>query len=152
MANDMHVVIEARKAPEDGWQYRVIVPAADWRTAQDAWTQLDDERTFRRHPMHEHFYMVRDEDDHDWAWLERPKVRRDTSSRRGIEKAARDYAKLHGYIGDGGGWIRDARGRTVGQGWGTFAARLQSQGLIRQTAGGGWFAVPALAYPLGEPS
>lgn len=55
--------------------------------------------------------------------LERP-VKRET--------AARKLAKLRGHRGDTGGWIRNAAGYPLCQGWRTYAERARAAGVLGQ--------------------
>jgi len=50
--------------------------------------------------------------------------------RKGEEKAARAYAESRGYYAREGGWIYDSRGRTITQGWASFAANLKSSRVV----------------------
>lgn len=54
--------------------------------------------------------------------------------------AAKKLAKLRGHRGDDGGWIRNAAGTHLCQGWRTYARRAVSAGLIAQDPESGkWF-------------
>lgn len=50
--------------------------------------------------------------------------------------AAKKLAKLAGTGGGGGGWIYDYRGRTLCQGWASYADRMLDEGFIAKTDDG----------------
>lgn len=64
-----------------------------------------------------------------------------TGRERGIEKAAKAWAKLYGYEGRAGGWIYDPSGESVTQGWTSFAGDLRRAGKIAQGADGLWYVI-----------
>ena len=54
------------------------------------------------------------------------------------ETAAKIYAVVHGYEGRNGGWIYNAEGRPIVQGWRPFADRLERTRHIYQNTDGFW--------------
>jgi hypothetical protein len=60
----------------------------------------------------------------------------------GYIKAARAWAKLHGYEGRSGGWIYRPDGKIVTQGWHSFALYLRRNNRIAQsTENGLWYVL-----------
>jgi hypothetical protein len=59
----------------------------------------------------------------------------------GSVKAARAWAKLYGYQGRSGGWIYDASGEIVTQGWQSFALYLRRNNRIAQGADSLWYVI-----------
>ena len=56
-------------------------------------------------------------------------------------KAAKAWAKEFGYTGKAGGWIYDASGDPVTQGWANFASNLRRLGRIAQGSDGKWYVI-----------
>ncbi|WP_028058337.1 hypothetical protein [Candidatus Solirubrobacter pratensis] len=112
----------------DNTMYRVS-EWLDYGPAHDRFNRLDDPR-FHDGQAYEiegkfvKFFAVRSERDPDWN--EAKQVEVNAVTLRGNDfltnggqplQAVRDYATRHGHKGDHGGWIRDAQGNAITQGW-----------------------------------
>ena len=63
------------------------------------------------------------------------------------EGAAKRWAKARGIVGRKGGWLYDADGRTVTQGWGSLACMLEARGSIRGSWSDGYTVVGPAPNP-----
>jgi hypothetical protein len=90
-------------------------------------------------------YAVRSVDDPRFATLVgrgyADAVRRDglKGDESGEIKAARAWAKQHGWEGRPGGWIYNPRGKPVVQGWWSFAEMLKRKSWISEGADDKWY-------------
>jgi hypothetical protein len=155
---DLHIVIAALGGRSDRALigHTAVSAPLTWSDAQALFDRLDTERRAGvwtsgngvRHPGHVLHYAVRSIEDPRWASLVGRGYANGISRRtgypngdRGIEKAAKAWAKEFGYEGRAGGWIYNPSGRTVTQGWGSFADTLRRQGKIAQGSDGLWYVL-----------
>jgi hypothetical protein len=162
---DLHIVIAAVGGRADRaliGHTAVSAPLA-WNEAIALWEKLEDERRAGvwtsgagvRRPGHVLHYAVRSVADPRFAPLVGKgytDARSKDGSRsfkgdEGIVKAAKAWAKAFGYEGRAGGWIYDAAGDSVEQGWRSFADTLRRRGAIAKGADGLWYVLDRPLVP-----
>ena len=153
--------------------YTHMSPPMTWQEAQELWRRKDDtrisnERTARRYPMlntktiegvvyYVNSYAVRSLNDPRFAGLIGPGFA-DTVHRTGFlagkteagsgrVKAAKAWARKHGWSGAKGGWIYNPHGKAMTQGWESFALRCARLGHILQGADGRWYLMDRTIVP-----
>jgi hypothetical protein len=149
---DLHIVVAALGGLTNKAfiGYTAVTGPMSYDEALKVWEDRERLRSdhSRRRNSHILHYAVRSIDDPRFA----PLIGRgyaDGRTRDGLRgngdygrvKAARAWAKLYGYKGAGGGWIYDTKGRTVCQGWQSFAEYLRRNGKIVRGSDDLWYVI-----------
>jgi hypothetical protein len=157
-AGDLHIVIACVKAGGVNHAVETLYTAVSaplvWDQAVALWDRKDKyNREVRRNRLNHHveYYMVRSVKDPAYQALVSKgytdQVDRKTGRKTGTDafsgrsKAAKAWAKLHGYEGREGGWIYNPSGHTVTQGWASFASICARQGRIAPGSDGAWYVL-----------
>jgi hypothetical protein len=154
-----HHVVLAMLGQRDGTPigWTAVSAPLTWNHAQGLWDKLDKDRRAgvrvtgagTRLPGHVLYFAVRGVSDPQWAELISLGYADARNSRgypsqygdRGRVKAAKVWAKAHGYKGHGGGWIYDAQDQVVCQGWDSLALWLQRRGDIALGDDSNWYVL-----------
>jgi hypothetical protein len=155
---DLHIVVAALESQGQFVGYCAVTAPLTYNEALEVWERKQRLKigvNARRNRGHVREYAVRSVADPRFAplvgrgyadavsrWTDREGVEHVGKGRlRGSEKAAMAWAKEFGYKGRGGGWIEDANGGIVCQGWGSFATMCRSAGRIAQGSDGKWYVI-----------
>lgn len=161
-AGDLHFVIAAIESQGHIVGYTAMTAPLAWDDAINRWERLDNARRYRNQQVatlqrgrrqihHIRYLMVRAANDPRWSSLlgqpyrdamsRRHPGQRSSQGDRGKIKAAKAWAKDHGYHGAEGGWIYNPSGGTVCQGWASFAMTRHAIGDIAEGADGAWYVL-----------
>jgi hypothetical protein len=158
MTQDLHIVVAAIESQGQFVGWTAVTAPMTWPDAQKLWDEMDQDlrkgygtmigTSRRRNGGHVSRYAVRSVADprfaplvgHGYADARTRAGYRGTQT--GDEKAARAWAKLHGYAGNRGGWIYPPTGnKPVCQGWWSFAQDLRRNKAIARGADGLWYVL-----------
>jgi hypothetical protein len=149
---DLYIVVAGLESQGRFVGYTAITAPLSYQEAVDKWYSSENSKlgvnSRGRKQGHVRHYAVRSLADPRFA----PLVGRGYADGRtrdgkhgngdyGRVKAARAWAKLHGYQGRSGGWIYNASGQVVTQGWHSFVGYLRSNNRIAQGADGLWYVI-----------
>ena len=148
---DLHIVIAALECQGHFIGYTAVSAPLPYDEALKVWERNENTRGLRRpgdnRRGHVRHYAVRSLADPQFAPLvgkgfaDSVNKQGHLGRERGIEKAAKAWAKDFGYTGKAGGWIYRPNGETVTQGWFNFAQICKRAGRIAQGSDGLWYVL-----------